>query len=78
MQESTNKLPLVPTKVRITKCGSRTWWYQNLIGREYLVRLGTSSSDHVLWDDYWNKAEIMRHIAQEDCEIIEPSYAKKG
>jgi hypothetical protein len=62
-------LPHLPTKVRIIKCGRSSWWYAKLVGQEFNVRLG-GSFDHILWEDYWNKVEVMRHIAQEDCEII--------
>lgn len=67
--DNTTKLPHLPTKVRIIKCGRSSWWYADKIGQEFNVRLGGQTLDHILWEDYWLRAQVLRHIAQEDCVI---------
>lgn len=65
--------PKAPCKVRITGCSTPTWWYNDLIGEEFETNnVGGSYGDFVVWEDYCQGIDATwRHIAQEDCVVIE-------
>ena len=65
-----NILPLAPCRVKIIKCSGEQFWYKNLIGEEYGVDNASGVRDFVLWEDYVNKRTMWRHIAQQDCEVV--------
>ena len=64
--------PTAPCKVRITGCTIKTWWYNNSIGEEFETDNAGGRFDFVLWEDYCaGKDRSWRHIAQQDCVVIE-------
>lgn len=67
-------IPLVPFRVKITRCSSEGAWYRRRVGEEFSVGPHPEESDlYVVWEDIIDKSsKFLRGILIKDCEVIIP------
>lgn len=72
MQIKTTDLRAVKRRVRITKVGQPTYWYNGLVGEEFEVYYCAQWKEYIVAEDFDLGLDTMwRHIPPGECEEVE-------